>query len=81
MRDVVIQWPDGQKHRGPTFDMVFELLRRDQLSSYDSDELRRVLARRARVWSRQTVDPTQPIGQFFRDLELAHMLRIVSSGE
>ena len=74
-----ILWPDGRITRA---DGWHALLRTVQAMSWnrhmDEMKLRTVLARRARVWSGEHIDPYGPPRHLFEELERTGMLRILS---
>jgi len=75
-----IIWPDGHVDTGPTWEAVFDQIRRAQWYVECERVFRETLSDRALVWSkgRMEIDPDLPLPDLFRALEKAGMLTIVS---
>jgi len=74
-----ILWPDGRITRADGWSALLSAVQSMPWNRHmDEMKLRGVLARRARVWSGEFIDPYGPPRHLFEELERTGMLRILS---
>jgi len=71
-------WPDGTFHEAASWGKLLETIREHPWNAiYSDEEFRRVLAKRAYIWSTTIVDPTTSDEEFFSQLHDAGLIRII----
>lgn len=73
-----IRWSNGQRDTAPTWEALEDKVRAVQWWEYEPDEFRQAMAKRAYRWSRTEIVTAGPSEAFFRELERAHLIEIVT---
>jgi hypothetical protein len=75
---VEVIWPDGHHDRAGTWRALEEHVRHDQWHRYGRLAFRLSMRVRAGIWSGSNISILATSRQFFRDLESAGMLRVIT---
>lgn len=73
----IIRWPNGEINEATTWGALFDLVQEAQWRTMSKRRFRRVMARRAVVWSNMEINKKAPPEAFFEELERAGMLQII----
>ena len=76
-----VEWSDGRQVWAPTWNEMFQAVRGVQWSEYGVREFRAEMAKRAIRWSGTEIDPWLPVDKFFKELQRARLLIIISGTE
>jgi len=73
-----IRWSNGVVDMAPTWEQLEAKVRETQWWSYEPDEFRRAMAKRALVWSGTEIDVTGSSEEFFAQLRRAYLIEYVT---
>ena len=76
-----VEWSDGRQVWAPTWNEMFQEIKGVQWSEYGVREFRAEMAKRAIRWSGTEIDPWLPADKFFKELQRARLLIIISGTE
>lgn len=76
---VAVRWSNGQIDTARSWQELLDLVRKTQWSLMPEDEFRYMLAKRAWRWSLTPVDTEATPRRFFKQLERARLVEILTS--